>query len=74
MNTSTPLSTGTSAKHNIRLSENFYLEEFVTSQVAERNGFRNEPNEKQIENMKVLCVNVLQPLREFINVSIIISS
>jgi len=74
MNTSTPLSTGASTKHNIRLSENFYLEEFVTSQVAERHGYRNEPNEKQIENLRLLCVNVLQPLRELVTVPIIISS
>ena len=74
MNTSTPLSTGTSAKHNIRLSENFYLDEFTISQVSERNGYRNEPNEKQIENLRLLCVNVLQPLREIIQVPIFISS
>ncbi|OGU77964.1 MAG: hypothetical protein A2279_14015 [Stygiobacter sp. RIFOXYA12_FULL_38_9] len=58
----------------MRLTANFYLSEFTTSQVAERNGFRNEPNEKQIENLRLLCVNVLQPLREIISVPIIISS
>ena len=58
----------------LKLSKNFYLKEFVISQVAERHGYRNEPNEKQIENLRLLCVNVLQPLREFIKDSIFINS
>jgi len=59
---------------SFKLSANFYLEEFVISQAAERHGYRNEPNEKQIENLRLLCVNVLQPLREIINVPIFINS
>ena len=66
MNASTSLST--------RLSNNFILNEFTISQVAERHGYKNEPNEKQIENLRLLCVNVLQPLREIIAVSIFINS
>lgn len=58
----------------MKLSDNFYLEEFTISQVAERHGYRNEPNEKQIENLRLLCVNVLQPLREIIAVPIFINS
>lgn len=58
----------------MRFTANFYLDEFTISQVAERNGYRNEPNEKQIENLRLLCVNVLQPLREIIKVPIFISS
>ena len=64
------LSDNTSTK----LSANFYLNEFTVSQVAERHGYRNEPNEKQIENLRLLCVNVLQPLREIISVPIFINS
>ena len=56
------------------LSASFNLDEFIISQVAERHGYRNEPNEKQIENLRLLCVNVLQPLREIINVPIFINS
>ncbi len=59
---------------SIKLSDNFFLNEFIISQVAERHGYRNEPNEKQIESLKLLCVNVLQPLREIINVPIFINS
>ena len=66
MNASTSLST--------RLTENFCLEEFTVSQVAERHGYKNEPNEKQIENLRLLCANVLQPLREIIGAPIFINS
>ncbi len=66
MNASTSLST--------RLSDNFFLNEFTISQEAERHGYRNEPNEKQIDNLRLLCVNVLQPLREIIDVPIFINS
>jgi zinc D-Ala-D-Ala carboxypeptidase len=58
----------------MQLSNNFYLNEFTVSQVAERYGYRNEPNEKQMENMRLLCVNVLQPLRGIINVPVFINS
>ena len=58
----------------MKLTENFRLEEFTVSQVAERHGYKNEPNAKQIENLKLLCVNVLQPLREIIAVPIFINS
>jgi hypothetical protein len=64
------LSDNTSTK----LSASFYLNEFTFSQEAERHGYKNEPNEKQIENLRLLCVNVLQPLREIINVPIFINS
>ncbi len=65
---------GMTNAHDLRLTKNFYLKEFVISQEAERHGYRNEPNEKQIENLKLLCVNVLQPLREIIAVPIFINS
>ena len=56
------------------LSVNFCLDEFTISQEAERHSYKNEPNERQIENLRLLCVNVLQPLREIINVPIFINS
>ena len=65
---------GMTNSHELKLTNNFYLEEFTISQVAERNSYRNEPNEKQIENLKLLCTNVLQPLREIIGVPVFINS
>ena len=59
---------------NIRLTANFGLDEFVISQVAERHGYENEPNEKQIENLKLLCQNILQPLRDKTQAAIFINS
>lgn len=67
-------STSTSVNSIHRLSNNFYLEEFVVSQTAERHGYKNEPNAKQIENLRLLCVNVLQPLRDIIKVPVFINS
>lgn len=64
------LSDSTSTK----LSASFNLDEFTISQEAERHGYKNEPNEKQIENLRLLCQNVLQPLRKIIKVSIFINS
>jgi len=58
----------------MKLTENFHLEEFTVSPVAERHGYRNDPNANQIENLGLLCVNVLQPLREIINSPIFINS
>ncbi|MCX6175381.1 MAG: D-Ala-D-Ala carboxypeptidase family metallohydrolase [Ignavibacteriales bacterium] len=56
------------------LSASFSLDEFTISQVAERHGYRNDPNDTQIKNLSYLCVNILQPLREIINVPIFINS
>lgn len=58
----------------MRLSENFELEEFVISQVAIRNGIQNEPSNSVINNLRILCENVLQPLRFIIQEPIIITS
>lgn len=63
-----------SVNTSTKLSANFFLNEFIVSQVAERHGYKNEPNEKQVANLRLLCVNVLQPLREIINVPIFINS
>jgi zinc D-Ala-D-Ala carboxypeptidase len=57
-----------------KLSENFNLDELTISQTAERNGYKNQPDEKQIESLRLLCVNVLQPLRDIIRIPIFINS
>lgn len=58
----------------MRLSENFTLKEFTASQTAAREGIKNIPDAEAIENMKALCNNVLQPLRNIIQRPVIISS
>jgi len=59
---------------NQKLSENFTLREFVISQVAIRLGIDNTPSEKIVQNLKDLCQNVLQPLRNEYGKPIYISS
>ena len=56
------------------LTENFSLEEFLVSQTAARHGIEMTPPQSVIDNLKHLCVTVLQPLRNEVNESIRISS
>ncbi|MCD7931386.1 MAG: D-Ala-D-Ala carboxypeptidase family metallohydrolase [Tannerellaceae bacterium] len=46
------------------LTINFSLDEFTHSGTAQRYGIENEPDKDEIENLRRLCVSVLQPLRE----------
>lgn len=69
-----PLSNKDLHVSNLRLTRNFFLSEFITSQTAERCGYDNTPNDEQINNLRMLCVNVLQPLRDIVLVPIIINS
>ena len=48
----------------MNLSKHFTLEEFTKSQVGQRLDIDNTPNEEDIENMKLLCENVLEIVRE----------
>lgn len=57
-----------------QLTKNFSLEELIKSQVAIRRGISNMPNEGQFLNLKLLCDNVLQPLREWYDKPVFISS
>ena len=54
----------------MRLSYNFSLWEMTKSQTAERLGLDNEPNEEQIENLRLLCKHGLEPIREQYSVPI----
>jgi hypothetical protein len=47
----------------VNLSQNFSLRELTKSQTAERKGISNEPSEEHIENLKLLCTKILQPIR-----------
>ena len=48
----------------MKLSPNFSVRELTKSQTAERKGIDNTPTEEHIENLKLLCENVLQPVRD----------
>ena len=63
----------------MRLSKNFTYEELCRSDVAKRRGINNRPRTKEeekrvIENLKALCMEVLQPLRDFLGKPVVISS
>jgi hypothetical protein len=49
----------------MQLSKHFSLKEMTKSGTAARLGLDNTPNEKQIENLKALCENILEPLRDY---------
>lgn len=51
----------------MNLTTNFRLLEFTVSVTAIAKGIDNEPNEEQIQNLRVLCSRLLQPLRELYN-------
>jgi zinc D-Ala-D-Ala carboxypeptidase len=59
---------------NIKLSKNFRLSEFTKSQTASRFGLNNNPSPEVVENLKLLCEKVLQPIRDEFNQPVIISS
>ena len=58
----------------MKLTANITLDELTKSQVAERKGINNNPNPKQIENLKSLATNILQPVRSHFDKPLIISS
>jgi zinc D-Ala-D-Ala carboxypeptidase len=58
----------------MKLTANITLDELTKSQVAERKGINNNPNPTQIENLKTLAVNILQPIRSNFDRPLIISS
>ena len=58
----------------MKLSEHFDLGEFTRSDYAKRNGIKNMPNPEQTDNLRELCVNVLEPIRKHFQIPILISS
>ena len=58
----------------MKLTANITLDELTKSQVAERKGINYNPNPQQIENLKALATNILQPVRSHYDKPLIISS
>ena len=48
----------------MNLTRNFTLSELTKSDTAIRKGINNNPNAEQIEKLKELCENILQPIRD----------
>jgi hypothetical protein len=47
----------------MKLTDHFTLSEMTKSQLGERKGIDNIPGEKEIQNLKALCENVLEYIR-----------
>jgi uncharacterized protein YcbK (DUF882 family) len=60
----------------MKITENFSLDEMLFSQAATRLNIEEQfkPSEAVIENLKKLCINILQPLRDKINLPIVVTS
>lgn len=49
---------------DLKLSRHFRLSEFVRSDVAARRGLDNTPPQPVVDNLAVLCDELLEPIRE----------
>lgn len=58
----------------MQLSKHFTLSEMIKSQTALRKGIDNTPNEQVINNLKQLCINVLEKVRQYFNKPVSINS
>lgn len=56
------------------LSDHFSLAEMIHSDEALRLGIANVPNEAEIENLRRLCVTILEPLRAALGRPILVTS
>lgn len=59
---------------DLQLSKHFWLREFLRSETAARMGREIEPTPAEIANLKLLCENVLQPIRDALGRTITITS
>ena len=59
----------------MKLTKNFSLEEMYRSDTAQRCGIDNKPQtEEVVENLRALCTEVLQPLRDHLGKPVVVSS
>ena len=56
------------------LSPHFSLLEFTESPTARKHGIANVPPAKAVDNLKRLCENTLEPLREALQLPVVITS
>jgi len=58
----------------MKLTDNFSLKEMTASQTADRHGISNNPSEDHMDNLKKLCENILQKIRNHFDKVVSVSS
>ena len=58
----------------MKLTDNFYLYEFLRSQTAARHGINMDPPIEVIDNLRRLCVDILQPFRDIVGLPVSVTS
>ncbi|MBR4758203.1 MAG: peptidase M15 [Bacteroidaceae bacterium] len=56
------------------LTPHFTLAEFTRSSTAKRHGLDNCPSDEVIQNLRLLCENILEPLRQHLGCPVTITS
>ena len=56
------------------LTEHFTLAEMTVSQAAARTGTPNLPDSQKVQNLKRLCVELLEPIREIVGSPVTVTS
>ena len=56
------------------LSPHFQLKEFTESATARKHGIVNVPPPEAVENLRALCIHTLEPLREALQLPVVITS
>lgn len=60
--------------NDIQFTPHFKLSEFVSSATATKQGIENKPSPEAVENLRLLSVHTLEPLREALGLPIVITS
>lgn len=58
----------------MKLSEHFYIDEFLVSETAARRGIANQPADEVVARLRLLCQSVLEPLRVQLACPVVITS
>lgn len=59
---------------NEMFTPHFCLDEFIKSSTAIKQGIQNVPPQEAVENLRRLCANTLEPLREELGLPVVITS
>jgi hypothetical protein len=58
----------------MKLSKHFFLSELTVSEIGARQNIPNVPSGKVIDNLKALCGNILEPVREYYGSPVVVTS